>query len=359
VILIKAVRLLTAILVVFILVSLSMANRPANTLADEVRADRPKRISGKTGFPPPPSSRPPAEGLRFAVISDIHVQAWDHNAQIKFRAALEDLMSQEPPLDELVVNGDLGDGKPDDYAAVNSILREVRARSLQRVPVVFTIGNHEFYKAYHHPVTEAWSPATFPNGESEAAALQRFLTFAQRDKVYTERYIKSYHFIFLGSEKSAMSDHTIGDAAYLSPEQLAWLKRTLREHYTPGKPVFVFLHQPPLASGGNFPGKSRFVVQQDELLEILRPYPEVVFFAGHLHLKLGSPGSMVQEGFTLFNESSTSMPRDGVARKPLPDKSEGMVVEVQGGRVSVRGRDFLQHAWLPEAQYTVDVGNRP
>lgn len=171
--------------------------------------------------------------VRFAVISDIHILQ-SETAPMKFHTALEDLlMNQQPPLDFVVLNGDLGDGTLKDYQKVNEILRSVRTRTGKTTPIVPTIGNHEFYKAFHDPDSNAWNADTFPNQETDPQVILRFLEFAGRDKVYTDHYINGYHFIFLGSEKSRMSDPNIGDAAYLSETQLTWLKSKISENRTP------------------------------------------------------------------------------------------------------------------------------
>jgi len=286
--------------------------------------------------------------VRFAVISDIHILS-SETAPMKFRTALEDLlMNQQPPLDLVVLNGDLGDGTPEDYQTLNQILRSVRTSTGKTTPIVPTIGNHEFYKAYHDPNSNAWNADTFPNQETDHLALQRFLAFAGRDKVYTDYYINDYHFIFLGSEKSRMSDRDIGDAAYLSEAQLTWLKSKISENLTPRKPVFVFLHQPVFSSNSEAQRKYNLVVQQEELAKFLQSVPNVVLFVGHLHIKLSSPDSVVKDTFTMFNDSSASRVRQA------PEASQGLIVDVKDGVVNVQGREFLQHEWLPEAEYQLN-----
>lgn len=286
--------------------------------------------------------------VRFAVISDIHILS-SETAPMKFRTALEDLlMNQEPSLDLVVLNGDLGDGTPKDYQSLNQILRSVRTSTGKTTPIVPTNGNHEFYKAYHEPDCNTWNADTFPNQDTDPLALQRFLAFAGRDKIYTDHYINGYHFIFIGSEKSRMSDLDIGDAAYLSKTQLTWLKSKISEDLTLGKPVFVFLHQPEFSSNSEAKTKYNLVVQQEELAKILQSVPNVVLFVGHLHIKLGSPDSVVKDTFTMFNDASASRVRQA------PEASQGLIVDVKDGVVNVQGRDFLQHEWLPEAKYQLN-----
>lgn len=281
--------------------------------------------------------------FHLAVISDIHVRHNSQVAQDRFKNALDDLTQKiRPKPDAIVINGDLGDGTPEDYATVKRIVQDALSTSRIKIPLFYTIGNHEFYNAYHHPHTDSWSPETFPNGENDTKAIERFLQFTQREKVYMDTYIKGYHLIFLGSEKSAMSENKIGDKAYLSDEQLNWLRLKLRENYIPGKPIFVFLHQPIVTTPDY---KNHFIVQQEELNDILSQYPEVINFSGHLHLELGSKASVIQNIFTQYNDSSTARTLD-MQYRLVPNKSEGLYVEVFPDKVNVRGRDFLKKEWV-------------
>lgn len=290
--------------------------------------------------------------LRFAVISDLHIRDTDKKAQAKVQKALSDLFNpQEAALDLIVVNGDLGDGLPADYATLNQIIYNARSGAAQKPPLMFTIGNHEFYKAYHEQTTGAWNKGTFPNGETDELAVQRFTEFAGREQVYTDLVVKGYHFIFLGSEKSAMSDPKIGDGVYLSEEQLDWFKAKLKENVDPQKPIFVFLHQPVFTDNSDSPIHTQYVVQHEQLVNILESYPQVVLFSGHLHLKIGAPGTDVHDSFNLFGSSSVTR-----VRQSSPDASEGLMVTVDGSKVTVQGRDFEQRQPIPQSEVTLDYG---
>ena len=281
--------------------------------------------------------------LLFGVVSDIHVQYTNTFAQNKFRQMLSDMVKLH--VTNLIINGDLGDGAPKDYTTLGDLIRQQKNPPI----VYYTIGNHEFYKAYHNPITNAWSPETFPNGETEISAIRRFLDFTKRNQVYYDEYLNNYHFIFLGSEKSAISNHAYGDKAYLSDDQLSWLKSKLKENYTPGKPIFVFLHQP-LVRLDSTPNKPDFVIQSDRLREILNRFPEVIFFSGHIHRQLELPTTILKQEFVMVNSSSVAMPRNSKGQA-LPNKSEGLIVEVSKNKVIIKGRDFLTKTWIPGSEY--------
>ncbi|MDR6549978.1 metallophosphoesterase [Paenibacillus qinlingensis] len=286
--------------------------------------------------------------LSFSVLSDIHIQYWDTKAQTKFDAALTDLRQLNPSLDALVINGDLGDGRPNDYAMITSILQK---HSLPN-QVIFTMGNHDYYKAYYNAAGD-WAPATFPNGESEQASIARFLSFANVSTMYYDRWIQGYHFIFLGSEQYRQSNPANNEDAWLSVAQLSWLQSKLEENYVSHKPLFVFLHQP---SQGTVSGSlARGIVQHDELKRILTNYPEVIFFTGHTHWELSLSTTLVRDDFTMVNSSSVSYPYNSNDELIQENRSEGLVIDVYDDRVHIRGRNFQGQTWIQEAEFRVSL----
>ncbi|NQX58255.1 metallophosphoesterase [Paenibacillus qinlingensis] len=286
--------------------------------------------------------------LRFSVVSDIHIQYWDTQAQSKLAAALEDLNLTIPSHDALIINGDLGDGRPNDYAMLTSILQK---HPLPK-QLCFTIGNHDYYKAYYNAAGD-WSPTTFPNGESDSASLARFLAFTQMPSVYYDRWIQGYHFIFLGSERYKQSEPASQEDAWLSSTQLDWLQIKLQENYIQHKPLFVFLHQPLQGTvSGSLP---RGIVQHNELKQILSQYPELIFFTGHTHWELQLTTTLIRDVFTMVNSSSVSYPYDRNDQLIQGDHSEGLIVEVYEDRIHIRGRDFSNQAWIPVADYIVEL----
>ncbi|MCP1307710.1 metallophosphoesterase family protein [Paenibacillus tyrfis] len=309
------------------------------------------------------SGQPQADGspvLTFPVISDIHVQSWEDGSHEKLVRVLSDLNEINPSADTLVINGDLTEGMPEDYAK----LKELMQSAPHPESVLYNIGNHEFYKAWYSSRTR-WNPDGFPNGETEQASISRFLTFSGENKVYYEKTIKGYHFIFLGSERYRQSDQAHAEDAYLSPEQLEWLKQTLKKDAHTNKPVFVFLHQPLPAtvSGTHFCcTNNRAVIQHEELKAILSQYPQVIYFSSHSHWELNQPDTLVRDGFTMVNTASVSetWTSDGKGAEKLKGKeeSEGLYVEVHPDRVRIKGRDFYRKQWIPEAQFNVPVAQK-
>jgi 3',5'-cyclic-AMP phosphodiesterase len=289
--------------------------------------------------------------FRFAVISDIHVEAWNKESHTKLRKALTDLGTNAPG-QALVINGDLGNGLPKDYETLGKLMQE----NPYPGQVVYTIGNHEFYKAWTD-ASGKWNEANFPNGETADASINRFLQFTGYEKVYHDSWIGGYHFVFLGSESYRQTDDSYAEDAWLSENQLNWLEGVMAEGAEEGKPIFVFLHQPlPYTVAGSYTDfNSRAVVQHDRLRELLSRYPQTVFFSGHSHWELGSPGTLIRDGFTMVNTSSVLTPYDTTDNPIAAEerKSEGIVVEVTGNTVQIKGRNFTAGDWIPEASYTV------
>lgn len=103
-------------------------------------------------------------------------------------------------------------------------------------------------------------------------------------------------------------------------------------------------------------------MQYDALKFILNKYPNVFFFSGHSHWNLSSKNTMYQEpkatygngiGATLFNTGSvTNLWSDN---NTYMDGSQGYQVDVYKDKVVVKGRDFLNSKWIPEARFSVDL----
>ncbi|WP_438447987.1 metallophosphoesterase family protein [Gorillibacterium sp. sgz5001074] len=294
--------------------------------------------------------------LQFAVISDIHVQHWKVLSHLKLQAALEDLSAAAPAADALVINGDLGNGLPADYAALEKLMRALPHPE----QVYYTIGNHEFYQAWFDSLGK-WNAAAFPNGETEEASVGRFLAFTGYPKVYHDAWVEGYHFLFLGSEAYRQSDPSNGEDAWMSEEQLQWLEKTIGKGEEAGKPIFVFLHQPlpGTVAGSRTPVNNRAVVQHERLKAILSKHHQAVLFTGHTHWELSSKENAVQDGsgFTMVNTSSVYEP---YTEEDLPYEegdrmSEGLTVEVYPKEVRIRGRNFAQRVWVDAAEYRIPL----
>jgi Icc protein len=293
--------------------------------------------------------------LRFSVISDIHVGKWSKKSQKKLTQALTDIHAAMPDSQALVVNGDLGNGFPEDYETLGNIMKAIDLPK----NVFYTIGNHEYYKAWYDKYG-AWNANRFPNNETVQASQARFLNFTRKTSLYDDAWVSGYHFVFLGSEAYRQNDPNNKEDAWLSDSQLNWLETTLKEEEQPLKPIFVFLHQPlpNTVAGSQTYLHQRGVVQADRLRAILIQHPQVVFFSGHTHRELKSDHTLVTDTFTMVNSSSVYAPYDetNTAFDQKDQRSEGLDVEVFAEKVLIQGRDFTHQAWIPKARFEIKPG---
>lgn len=263
--------------------------------------------------------------LSFSVLGDVHTKE-DH-----LKEAILGLYGINPKMDALVLNGDTVDeGTIKDYDVIKNYLNKNK-KNLPKI-IIKNIGNHEFFD-YKKEIN---SP------EDVSVFIKRYLEFSGENKVYHDRWIKDYHFISLGSE-DGNSKTANSVKAYISKEQLQWLKEKLSEKYIKGKPIFVFLHQ-------NLNKTTRGWVGTDdgeELKKILSQYPEVIIFNSHTHqslkdnnIKLNEPYTVVHTGAVkytiLFNEGK-------MERVPY---NQGLYVEVKGNNVTIKGVDFKEKNWI-------------
>ncbi|WAH44504.1 metallophosphoesterase [Alicyclobacillus fastidiosus] len=159
--------------------------------------------------------------------------------------------------------------------------------------------------------------------------------------LYYDKWINGYHFVVLGPTypMSKLSKHY---DTVLSETQLKWLAKQLAQS-PHNKPTFVFLHEPiPNTVAGSNGG---YLINGDKLRNILNQYSSVLFFSGHTHYTLkNNPGAVYHDHFTMFNTSSVRNPITS-NHKSIGD-SEGLYVEVDDHKVTVRGRDFTNRMWI-------------
>lgn len=96
------------------------------------------------------------------------------------------------------------------------------------------------------------------------------------DQAYFDTWINDYHFITLNTEQD------LKDNAYLSNEQLDWLKEVIKEKSSIDKPIFIQIHQT-FAGTADHESLDLIGEQEEALKEILKDYPQAVIFTGHVH----------------------------------------------------------------------------
>lgn len=247
-----------------------LASSPSRSAA----ADGSQAISQPAS--PSDGSQAPKRVLRFAHLTDVHVQA-DRRGEEGFATALNHVQSlEDPPAfvffgGDNVMNVDSSNGAQTANEQL-SIWKRCLKNEL-RLPSYACIGNHDILNS--DPVDgKKWAVDAYelPN---------RYYRFAQ----------SGWNFIVLDST----SPEPGGYKARLDAEQMDWLKSTLQELEGAG-PVMILSHIPILAACAYFDGDNEKTgnwvvpgawmhVDAREIKELFRRYPNVRAAAsGHIHL---------------------------------------------------------------------------
>ena len=270
----------------------------------------------------------------FEVFSDTHITK---NLESTSSKNLDKALKEIKEINEanesnsigLMINGDVTDsGLKYEWDLYNEILEN---NNISTSEIYETYGNHD-----------TWGP-TFQQ------SLDFFYEYTKTEKVYFDKWINDYHFIFLGSEKSN------GNSAWLSETQLKWFEEKLAEGAEDGKPVFVFLHQGLVdtAAGTKAYQGWHGVTQDKEMKEIIKKYPQVMMFSGHSHWELKSKDTVYNDTYATFvNTGSTSYLWNDADEHIY--RSEGWLLDVYEDKIVLKGRDFTNEVWVEEAQYTVN-----
>lgn len=133
------------------------------------------------------------------------------------RRVLTHLASLDPPVDVVLVTGDIADhGTPEEYAQAAAVLGEWPGPA----PMLLCIGNHDVRAAY---AAMRGLPPDRPTDEAHRVA--------------------GHLFVMLDSMVPAPEGERI-DHGVLAPESLGWLDEQLSAR-APGERAFVCLHHPP------------------------------------------------------------------------------------------------------------------
>lgn len=284
--------------------------------------------------------------LSFFLLSDLHISVSESSMSDKLKWALDDLARFESKVEAIVLGGDLTDfGRESDYRLLKSIMDGYKLP-----PVYGNMGNHDYYDIWLTDKGE-FSTETMPNGKTDEASRKRFQKFiGYKDKTYDDVWINGVHLIMVSQEAYVQERPEVGEGAWYSDEQLAWLKEKMTAHED-GKPAFVFIHQPLPEPGSD--GRTHQLIRAKEFRAILAPYKNVFVFSGHTHRDFrGSSHYTTGNTFHWFNNSSVGRCR-GLADSS--SKAQGMYVQVYKDKVHIRGREFSDRSWIADASWEIPL----
>ena len=220
--------------------------------------------------------------MKIGVMSDLHFQVAEGTAEKTVPAMLEQYKADK--VNVIMITGDIGYAcEAAEYekfwAAWNSVFPDK-----ETAPELLVIsGNHEFDRAVF-------------GKESYEDAINRYMTVFGLTELNQHKVVNGYHFIGLNSE----DESTHGK---YSETTTTWLKAQLEAAVAdnPNLPIFVTAHQPlpNTTYGSEWGGKNT-----SALYDVLKDYPQVVYFAGHSHYASESERSIYQDAFTCVDVTS-------------------------------------------------------
>ena len=280
------------------------------------------------------------------VMSDIHITLdRGHTHNKNFANMLKDVQGLNADAMGIFVVGDMADtGNEQEYKN----MMELYAAAGEVPPAYLTIGNHDLSSLPFDQANEVFLKyATLPDGSHPSDTSYDF-------------WLNGYHFIFLGTDTSA------GLHSSFTRETMNWLKEKIEENRDPARPVFLFLHQSLSNTvSGSLPGEGWSGVDNENMLRnVLKNYPEVMFFNGHSHWTMDSQGNMFEGTDSLpcriFNCASVAYLWSGynITAGEHLNGSQGYMVKLCDGKLYVLGRDFARGEWIPSAQYCIVLAEK-
>ncbi len=272
------------------------------------------------------SDEPPSVVLRFAAMSDIHLNGSPAQAEYKrFQQSLDfmyDYVAGQSykNFDLLLVAGDMTDyGVENELQAFRSIVDDKLKDNTQKL---FIMGNHEFY-----------------NNDPNEVAQQRWEDITGESK-NSHKVVNGYHFI-------GVSPNSGYDFNYIKN----WLDNEIQVAITdsPDKPIFVTQHH---HIEGTVYGSADWGTNQ--ITDILSKYPQVVNFSGHSHYPINDPRSIHQANFTSLGCGTLSYYEleGGMVYGPYPpgngNAAQFWIVEVYGDNSIVfKAYDLITEQFFP------------
>ena len=223
--------------------------------------------------------------MKIAVLSDLHFKAAAGAVDTAFITMMEQFKTEN--LDVVMITGDIGYACEEaEYEKFWAAWDTVFPDKATAPELVIVSGNHEFDRAVF-------------GKETYGEAVERILrVFNFGENMNQHKVVNGYHFITVNSE----SEYTHGKFTEVST---AWLKEQLDAAVAenPNMPIFVTAHQPLLNTtyGSDWDASLN---KTAALYELLKEYPQVVFFAGHSHYPMENERSIFQEYFTCVDVTS-------------------------------------------------------
>lgn len=297
--------------------------------------------------------------LSLAAISDTHVDGVSTAPGTKFKRALEQLKTRAAlkdanGIDGVMVVGDLIDNANNLQAqAYKTIYESVFDPAV--TPMIYTVGNHDMNPKF------TWTSETVAQAQAFSATLGDSYFKTDLDNVMRKNF-EARHCVVGGCHILSVTPNATNPITY-PMNVLNWLDEQLHAltKADPEKYVIVLTHpmlyntvygsllQDTYTNLGDYWATSA-------LDDILKKYPQVVTFSGHLHFPLNDPRSVWQGDWTSFGCASTKYMAienggyEGVSSTPTVmndanDFSQGILVQFDiNGNLRATRMDFFHEA---------------
>jgi hypothetical protein len=234
--------------------------------------------------------------LKFAAISDTHIQGTNGTPSNKLASALDQLNSMANGfLDAVLISGDLTDyGMSAQIVELKRVFDNSKV-DLTKTRLVFAIGNHEYFHSQIDSV--AWTGGYMFRDV--------FGNEAYNGATDAEITAGDYHTVVNGYDFIAVNCTRYNGGIKYADSDINWLKIQLAQAAAnhPGKPIFVSSH--PNITGTNLGSNEGAYWNGSDLYDIFKDYPQVIFFCGHLHFPEQDERSIWQGDFTTVSVGST------------------------------------------------------
>lgn len=288
--------------------------------------------------------------LSLAAISDTHIGN-QYGSEAKFTSALNQLKAKAAEhdadgIDAVMVVGDLVNAAISGQISTYKTLYE-QVFDPVKVPMIYTIGNHDMNPSY------SWSASTVTQNAVFHSILGDDYFLTDQDQTMRKNFecrhciVGNYH--ILGITPNGSSP-VIYDA-----NSTSWLDSQLKAitEADPQRYVIVLTH--PMIYDTVYGSDLGNYWYTTSLTDILKNYPQVVTFSGHLHFPINDPRSIWQGAFTSVGCGSTSyMAFEGgdyenkssnTVLKDAGEVSSGHLVQFDvNGNMRITRMDFTRQA---------------
>ena len=249
------------------------------------------------------------DDLKIGLMSDLHIASYETGVDKNLVIMLNKF--KEENVDIVMVLGDVATtGLEDQYAKFNKTWNSVFDDPDTAPKLLAITGNHEFEQAYYHR-------------ETVEDVYNKYLAAYGYTEVNRHITLNGYHFIGINSESASVhGGYTSVTADWLRAE----LDKAVAENKW--RPIFVMAHQtlPNTTYGSNW-GSDKTAV----IYDVLKNYPQVIYFGGHSHYPSENERSIFQDLFTAIDVTSLQY---------TTTESDDDTYESQGAlMVTVKGAD--------------------